>query len=113
MIVIVGSAPPIEIVPATLLATITAVAPASWAFFTLKVKPQPPPRSTSAINPVKNPGAIGWQASVVVPTEPGAAPGNRSVEPSLVSFILPLMVVVVVINGLKVPGSDALFPAIA
>src|ERR1044071_8879109 len=99
-----------EIVPATLFPTITAVAPASCAFFTLKVKPQPPPRSTRAINPVKNTGANGWQPSVVGPTEPGAAPGNRSVEPSLASFTFPVILTGDAINGLKVPGSDALFP---
>src|SRR6185436_9371004 len=97
----------------TLLPTITPFAPASCAFFTLTVKPQPPPRSTRAISPVKNPGANGWQASVVVPTEPGAAPGNRSVEPSFASLTLPVMFVGLITNGLKTAGSAALFPAIA
>src|SRR5690349_21170198 len=111
MIVIVGSMPPIEIVPVVLLPTITAVAPASCAFFTLKVKPQPPPRSTNAIRPVKKPGANGWHASVVVPGV--TVPGNGSVEPSFPSLTLPVICVAEVINGLKVPGSDALLPAIA
>jgi hypothetical protein len=68
--VIVGSLPPIVIGgPATLLATITATAPAFWAFFTLTVKVHAgaggggEPRSTSAIAPAGKPTS-GWQPSV-------------------------------------------------
>ena len=51
-IVIVGSVPPSPVggPPATLSTTITAFAPASWAFLTLTANPQTP-RSTSAMLP--------------------------------------------------------------
>jgi len=43
--------------PATLSATITAIAPASWQFFTLTMKPQVP-RSTSAMLPADVAGLV-------------------------------------------------------
>src|SRR6185503_12948148 len=72
-IVMVGSAPPmVPNAPAALLATITDVAPAFWAFFTFTTKPQVP-RSTRAILPAIAPALVkGEQASVVV-GDPGTA----------------------------------------
>src|SRR5919106_452161 len=65
-IVIEGSLPPIRVGgPPTLLATITALAPAAWAFATLTVKLQLP-RSASAMAPEGKPTS-GSHASVVVP----------------------------------------------
>src|SRR5262249_59046952 len=93
--------------------TITPVAPASCAFFTLKMKEQPPPRSISASCPVKNPAGNVWHPSVVVPTVPTGEPGNGAVEPSLASLMLPVICVVLATTGLKAAGNAALFPAIA
>src|SRR5918996_597912 len=65
-IVIVGSEPPIKPgSPGALLTTMTPIAPAFWAFFTLTVKLQEP-RSTIAMLPTSSAAfVIGLQPSVV------------------------------------------------